>query len=445
MSRVLLINSVIREFAPPNNVPLGVLYIAGMLKKYGHTVTICDMNVLRTIDPDREKWLTKYIDEYDIIGLSGLIVTYNEQRRYLDFILKHYAEFGKPMLISGGGLATSAPGFTLRNMPELDAICIGEGEETMAELANEGLSKYVAGLAYMKDGEVVYTKSRGYIADLDTIPLPYWEALGEYIEIYIKNPIWGARAGNSSNINYIAKRSMNMIVSRGCPYSCGFCYHYIFGRGYRIRSVKNVISEILRLKELYDIDFVGFVDDNTTADRNWILNFADALMELNVDIHWGGSARVNQVDPFMLKKLKASGCEWLGFGIESANEEILRQMNKKITADQASRAIKMVRDAGIYANATFIAGYPGETILSLRDTASFMRRNNCLNSIFFATPYPGTKLYDDSLEKILEVYKDEDSYIKSLGDATEFRVNLSNMTTDELKTYRKYAMEGIEF
>lgn len=445
MSRVLLINSVIREFASPNNVPLGILYLSSMLKKFGHQVTVCDMNVLRTIDPDREKWLKQYIDEYDIIGLSGLIVTYKEQRRYLDFIMEHYKDFGKPLLISGGGLATSVPEFTLRNMPELDAVCIGEGEYTIVDIADNGISEKVAGIAFMRDGKLTFTKQREYIKNLDEIPFPDWQALGEYIEIYLKNPIWGASAGNSSKINYVAKRSMNMIVSRGCPHSCSFCYHYVFGRNYRLRSVRNVIDEISTLKELYDIDFVGFVDDNTTANRQWILDFADALEELNIRIHWGGSARVDQVDPFMLRKLRSSGCEWIGFGIESANPDILRAMKKKITPEQAKVAMQMVRDAGIYANATFIAGYPGETIETLRDTARFMRRNNCLNSMFYATPYPGTELYEKCKGKILEVYKDEDAYIKNLGDATEFRINLSEMTASELQWYRSYSMRGVEF
>lgn len=444
MSKILLINSVIREFAPPNNVPLGVLYIASVLEQAGHEVDVCDMNALRTIDPNRERWLRAYRRPYDFIGLSGLIVTYQEQRRYLDYIMENYAAFGSPFLISGGGLATSVPGFTFRNMPELHMLALGEGEQTILDVVSDRIDNAdTDGLIYRKYGCHISTKPRSLIQDLDTIPFPAWEKVP--VEIYLRNPIWGGVVKNSSGIDYKAKRSMNLIVSRGCPYSCNFCYHYVFGKKYRMRSEKNVIEEIRTLKSLYDIDFVGFVDDNTTAIRSWTINFCEELIKADLQIHWGCSARVNQVDPDLLSVMKQAGCEWIGFGVESASPKILEAMNKKTDPETAARAIQMVRNAGIYANATFICGYPGETRDDLRMTAQFMKETNCLNSMFYATPYPGTKLYEDAKPKILAKYKSEDAYIKSLADATDFRVNLSEMSDFELEWCRHQAMKGEQF
>ena len=295
----------------------------------------------------------------------------------------------------------------------------------------------------MDGSRLVKSDPRPLISDLDSLPFPAWDK--GPVEIYLRNPIWGGAVKNSSGINYKAKKSMNMIVSRGCPYSCNFCYHYVFGKKYRIRSVDNVIEEIRTLKSLYDIDFVGFVDDNTTADPDWVDDFCYAMMVEDMDIKWGCSARVNQVDPEMLYFMKAAGCEWIGFGVESASPKILKAMNKKTDPEMAARAIQMVRDAGIYANATFIAGYPGETRDDLRMTATFMKENNCLNSIFYATPYPGTVLYEQAKDKIILKYKDEDTYIKQLADATDFRVNLSEMADEELKEMRSFAMNGVPF
>jgi anaerobic magnesium-protoporphyrin IX monomethyl ester cyclase len=441
MADVLLINSVIREFAFPNNPPLGVMYLASVLEAKGHNVSICDLNALRVINPDREYWLDMFIRHYDFIGLSGLIVTYAEQRRYLDFILKHYSAFGKPVLISGGGLATSAPEFTFANMPELDILVLGEGEETLLELVDQPKPLWeIAGIAYKDNDAVIKTTPRALISRLDAIPFPAWHKVP--MDTYLANPIWGGQAGNSSKINYVAKRSANMIVSRGCPMSCSFCYHYVFGNKYRMRSVPNVIAEIQQLYTKYNIDFVGFVDDNTTANRGWILEFCQALIELGLPIKWGCSARVDQVDPQLLIAMKTAGCEWIGFGIESASPDILTNMNKKATPAMASNAIKMVRDAGIWANATFIAGYIGETKATLKMTADFMKDNDCLNSIFFATPYPGTELYAQALPTIVAKYGSEDRYIKSLADATDFKINLTDMADDELIELRSKAMGG---
>ena len=445
MANILLINSVIREFALPNNVPLGVLYIASCLREAGHEVDVCDLNGLRAINSDREYWLNKYRRKYDIIGISGLIVTYHEQRRYAHYIRLNNVEFGDPIIVSGGGLATSVPEFTAKHFPEVNIFAIGEGEITMLELANGGIPlDKIAGIAYREGKELVFTQPRELIHNLDTLPMPAWDLI-PVEDVYMHNAIWGTGAGNSSKIAYEMKRSMNMINSRGCPYNCSFCASKLMGRQYRMRSVNSVISEIIKLKELYNIDFAGFVDDNTTANRDWIYNFCNTMISADLNVKWGCSARVNQVDSYILALMKQAGCEFIGFGVESGNPSILKAMNKKIIPEQASKAIRMVRESGIWANATFIAGYPTETIETLRDTAKFMKDNNCLNSIFYATPYPGTILYEESKDRILAKYGTEDNYIMSLGDATEFRVNLSNMSDAELIDLRKKAMVGVDF
>jgi len=445
MANVLLINSVIRETAPPNCTPLGLLYIAAVLEQHGHKCDICDLNGLRWLNNDREYWLKKYHKHYDFIGLSGLIVTYQEQRQALDYIVKNRAAFGDPILVAGGGLPTSAPEFTFRRMPELDVLVIGEGEMTMLELVGDPKPLHeVAGIAYMNHGKLVKTQARELIPDLDALPFPAWDRV-PMEPVYVKNPIWGGVVKNSSSINYRMRRSMNMINSRGCPHSCGFCFHYTWGKKYRMRSVKNVIAEMRRLKELYAVDFIGFVDDNTTANRSWTMEFSTRLIEEDLGIHWGCSARVDQVDPVLLTKMKAAGCEWIGFGVESGSPEILKAMNKKADPRMASSAIQMVRGAGMWANATFIAGYPGETRETIAETARFMRENNCLNSMFFATPYPGTELYEQAKGRILEKYDTEDEYIMSLADATDFRVNLSEMSDQELFECRDKAMAGVRF
>ncbi len=430
---ILLINSVIREFAPPNNIPLGVCYLSSVLKEEGHNVDVCDLNGLRQINPDREFWLKQYMKPYDMIGLSGLVTTYAEQRWYLDFIMAHYEEFGKPILITGGGLASSCPEFVYKHMPELDMIVQGEGDNTISWLANGDTT-----------AEEMLIDIPPHIENLDSIPFPDWDAVPTK-EVYLGNPIWGQQAGNSSKITFDAKRSMNMIVSRGCPSSCNFCYKFIFGNQYRLRSVGNVIAEIKELKEWYDVDFIGFVDDNTTANRHWVMDFCYKLVKADLSIHWGCSARVNQVGTEMLRNMKKAGCEWIGFGVESASQKILGNMNKKTNPEMASNAIRMVREAGIWANATFMCGYPGETKETLRETAKFMKDNDCLGSMFFATPYPGTVLYEQGKDKIIAKYGSEDSYIMSLGDATEFRINLSEMEDDELIDYRQMAVDGKEF
>lgn len=452
MAKLLLINSVIREFAPPNNVPLGLCYIASYLEKHGHEVDICDLNGLRGQCGGveyREYWLKEYQKPYDIIGLSGLIVTYQEQRRYLDYILENRQQFGYPRIISGGGMATSAPEFTLRNMPELDVVVIGEGEETALELANrmdeEDAFVGTPGTARMgSDGNIQFAPPRELIDDLSKLPFPAWEKV-PVEEVYIHKPIWGGEAGNSSQIQYEAKRSMNMIVARGCPFKCRFCFHEVMGKKYRIRPVMDVIIEMMLLQKLYNVDFCGFVDDNTTANRKWVMEFCRLLQALDLGIHWGCHARVDAVEPEMLQEMKKAGCEWIGFGIESGSQRILDRMDKRITPEMAAQAIRWTRKAGMVANTTYIAGYHSETVDDLRMTAKFMRDNKAVNSMFFCQPYPETQLYKDTKHIILDGYRTEDDYIKALGDGTELRVNISDMFLESLLQGREKAMRGEAF
>ena len=444
MKKILLINNVIREFAPPNNAPLGLLYIAAYLEKHGHSVDICDLNALRTINADREHWLSTFKADYDIVGLSGLISTAQEQRRVLSYLLENRSEFGDPMLIAGGGLATSVPEFTLRYMPELDGLVIGEGEETMLALAGGASLQETSGVAYRdSEGSFVKTDPMLLIPRLDCLPFPDYSKIP--IEVYLKNPIWGGDMRNSSEIGYQATRSLNMINSRGCPRACKFCYHYTFGKKYRMRSVDNVIAEMRELKEKWDIDFIGFVDDNSTFDRAWGIEFCLKLVDADLGIRWGCSARVDQVDFDMLLAMKQAGCEWIGFGIESGSQVILDAMDKKTTPAIAADAIRTVREAGMTANGTFICGYLHESVDTLRETAVFMRKNDMLGNMFFAAPYPKTALYDQVLPKILAKYGSEDAYILSLGDATEFRINLTDMSDSDLYLYWQMAIGGIPF
>lgn len=451
MAKVLLINPPIRENVPPNNPPLGLLYIAAMLEKHGHHCDICDLNGLRGIDQSegyRERWLTSYKHQYDYVGISGLIVTYHEQRIILEYIKRYHKEFGYPIIILGGGLATSVPEFAFRKHPEIDILVTGEGEYSMLDIVNGVEFKKIPGVSYRptKPDGIIYSPTiyDTRIQDLDLLPFPAWRKV-PMEKVYLKNPIWGQGAGNSSGIDYEMKRSTNMINSRGCPFNCSFCAHYALGRDYRIRSVENVIAEMKKLKELYDVDFIGFVDDNTTANVKWTKAFCEALIREKLDIYWGCSARVTIADGELFRLMYDAGCRWVGFGVESASPRILKAMNKKATPQQAAKAIALARQAGLWANATFIAGYPGETKASLRKTAQFMKANNCLNDMFFAQAYPGTVFYEQEKEYIIEKFGSEDAYIEALRDAKDYVMNFSYISEEILIELRGKAMRGEEF
>ena len=429
--KILLINSPIRLDAKPSCIPYGLATIASTLRNEGFEVEIYDVNALRPEKDEIVAVLRK--KNWDLVGLSGLITTYNFQK-WLIPELK--AINSKSLIVSGGGLATSSSKL-LFNQTGVDISVVGEGEQTMLELCHaieHGRDlREVPGIWFRQNGRIIVNEARKNIADLDTVPFPAWDLLP--MEIYLKNPVWGDVASNSSGFREDVKvtRSMNIISSRGCPFSCRYCYH-LFGRSkYRFRSPQNVVKEIETLVGRYGVDFIGFVDDNMMASERHMLEFCDLMEGRKFPITWGCHGRVTSARPEILQRMAEVGCVWIGYGIESGSQRMLDAMNKRATVEQAKRAIINTRKAGIYANTTFIFGYPGESVETIQETIDFKREMGLESGSFFATPYPGAPLYDEIRSKI----DDEEAYIRSLGNATEFTINLTEFDDESMLRLKK--------
>jgi radical SAM superfamily enzyme YgiQ (UPF0313 family) len=425
MLKILLINCPIRLDAKPNCIPYGLATIAAVLRKEGYEVELYDINALRPGTKQIIDTLSR--KQWDIAGVSGLITTYAFQKWLITELKRIDPE---APVVSGGGLATSNPELLL-STTAVDIVAIGEGEETMGALcrarAEESDWQQVPGICYREQGAIVKTAPRRSIEDLDKVPLPAWDLLP--MEIYLANPIWGNAAGNSSGFltDVSVTRSMNIISSRGCPFGCNYCYH-LFGRSqYRFRSAAHVIHEIETLVDQYRVDFVGFVDDNMMASEERLSRFCELMSERRVPVSWGCHGRVTSAKPRVLEQMADAGCIWIGYGIESGSQTMLERMNKKATVAQAKRAIVETRRAGIFPNTTFIFGYPGETRDTIQETIDFKRELGIECGSFYATPYPGTPLYDSIRHRI----KDETAFIFSLGNATDFSINLTGFPDEE--------------
>jgi len=429
--KVLLINSPIRLSAKPNNIPYGLATVASALIRQGFDVEIFDVNALR---PSKDEIIDTLKNmHWDIVGLSGLITTIEFQKWLVAELKLMHPE---APVVSGGGLATSCPEMLFEET-QVDITVIGEGEQTMPELcrAIEARTDFngIPGIHFRQNNRIIQNEPRRNIQNLDDIPFPAWDLLP--MDIYLKNPIWGDVASNSSGFRKDIKvtRSMNIISSRGCPYSCNYCYH-LFGRSkFRFRSAQNVIDEIEILVDRYGVDFIGFVDDNMMASEERLLEFCDLMEKKRFPVTWGCHGRVTSAKPVVLKGMAEVGCVWIGYGIESGSQKILDAMNKRAIVEQAKQAIIHTRDAGIYPNTTFIFGYPGETEHTVQQTIDFKKEMGIECGSFFATPYPGAPLY----KQIRPLLKNEKAFIRSLGNATEFSINLTDFDDETLFKLKK--------
>ena len=233
----------------------------------------------------------------------------------------------------------------------------------------------------------------------------------------------------------------SMITTRGCPYSCTFCYRN-FGRKVRSRSANNVIAEIKTLREKYNLRFIALLDELFTVHKKRVYDFCDKIDEEKLNIRWQCAGRVNLVDESLLKRMAASGCEFILYGIESGSQKMLDSMNKQVTVDQAKKAIQITRKAGITPMTSYMVGTIGETKETIQETVDFCRDTHTnAGEFFFTTPFPTTILWEQV--KAMGKIENEEKYIEKLGECSDFLINLTELPDEELISLKEEAENEI--
>ena len=188
-----------------------------------------------------------------------------------------------------------------------------------------------------------------------------------------------------------------MISAKGCPYKCIFCYKHIDKVSYR--SPESIADEIEHIKDL-GIREIFFVDDTFYVNSSIAMKICDEIIKRKIDMPWGARARVNNISVEMLEKFKKAGCRRLHIGVESGNDRILQNLNKKITVDMAKKAFSLCRKHRIDTLAYFIIGNPGEGQKEVEDTIRLAKELKPSYAQFSRmTPFPATKLYEMALER----------------------------------------------
>lgn len=413
---ILLINPPCRS---AYLLPLGLGYIASVLRKEGHSVKILDINALNYSN-DKVEQILKELD-FDIVGIGGLSTTYKYVKWLADAIKRLRSDV---TVVAGNMVSTAHPELLLKNS-KVDIAVVDEGEITFKELVSAIASgrelKDVNGIFYKGNGLIVSTPPRERISDLDSLPFPSWDLFP--MDIYLRN----SRMASSSHLSFI-----NVSTVRGCPYSCTFCSRQ-FDRKTHTRFAKGIIDEVKELKKKYGVKCIAFSDDLFLVNQSRVLELCDMMISEKLDIEWTTSGRVNLVNYNLLKKMRKAGCVELSYGFESGNQVMLDTMKKGVTVKQAEDAVRITRKAKIRTLGSFIIGMPGETIQSIKDTLNFIKKTKLpIHRFFYATPYPKTELYEIA-KNMNRLPIDEDKYIESLGEMrTTFLVNITDFSNEEL-------------
>jgi len=359
--------------------PMGIAYLAAVLRKEGYGVRILDLNALGFNDEQ----MIKYIEDYspDVVGLTAVTTTIHKAWNVLEMVKR---KDPKIVTIIGGPHPTCLPEESVKK-EFVDFVVVGEGERTIAEFVKE-LSKKskvdfkkIEGLVFKEKGRIIKNKQRKNIEDLDSLPFPAIDLL----------PLDKYRSTDSKH-----KKFMPILTSRGCPGVCIFCNKLIFGYCCKMRSAKNIIEEISRLYKIGYQDF-HILDDLFTNDRKRVVEFCNLLIQNNIKINWkcANGVRVNTVDLELLKLMKKTGCYMLNYGVESGNQEVLNKIKKGQTLSQIETAVRLTKKVGINCGCCFIIGNLGDNEKTMQETIDFAKKLNPDIAMFsILIPYPGTPI-----------------------------------------------------
>jgi len=531
--KITFINMPLRETASPNVPPEGPAILASIVRQYGGEPSIVDLNAYRIKDDlaknrglqngrhltfDEARSLIRQhlnnVGDQDVIAFSGKITTLRWQEEIAKIIREEQPDC---FLVTGNGLATEINRGLFNWIPELDAIGRSEGDDIIINICQDakiirdmGWSKAIKSGKLSKffvdevNGRPRFVYEGDRPKNLDLIPYAAWDLFESdpyghnILEDYIKVPVWGTEANNSSATPFRMKRSLTTVSSRGCPYSCAFCYRGSQGeRNYGMRSPEHLAKQIRGYVDDYNLDFIGFPDDNFAVDKKRIAKLPEVFEEWGIGhMRWGTHTRMDEADERLIDMAK-SGCVYIGFGAESADEHTLTLMKKggfilkngitptKINGSTYNfpntmmNAVRNCRDTNIHGNCTWIMGYPGEGLEHLKTSVAFIKwqqefwtnglvsgteeYQNAYDSVnrrmFTATAYPGTEMwkvvkdklteyYDISFDKYLHPICDDKfhAYVLELDDATKVLndkngnpINFGNMPMDQFLQAREYA------
>ncbi|OGS05649.1 MAG: B12-binding domain-containing radical SAM protein [Elusimicrobia bacterium RIFCSPLOWO2_12_FULL_59_9] len=365
--------------------PLGLLYVSSHLKAKGFAVDLFDGTFKSMPDYENHLWTTRP-------PVTGLYCTLMSKPHVLKMI--QLCKAAGSRVILGG---PEPPPYALEYLRSgADVVVHGEGELALQELIPHlkrfgaaGLNS-IDGISFLdEDGRLVQTPPRAQIINLSQQPWPDREAID--MDRYLD--VWKTHHGSSS---------VSLITSRGCPYTCAWCSHSVFGETHRRRQPWEVAEEVAWLQNKYAPDRLWYADDVFTIHRGWLLEFAGELKKRGLKIPFECISRADRLDDALIAALREMGCFRLWIGAESGSQKILDAMRRRTTIEDVRLKTRSLQNNGIQVGMFVMLGYEGEQCSDIEATVDHLKKS--APDVFLSTvayPIKGTRYYEAVSSKIL--------------------------------------------
>lgn len=336
--------------------PLGLLYLRASLVRAGFAVLVADS----TFDTPEGIEARFEHERPPVVGIYGNLMTRSNVVR----LARAAKRAGAHVVLGGPEPANYAEEFLERGA---DVIVHGEGEITLSELLPALRARgphrleAVAGITYRDEaGQVRRTPARALVKNLDDFPDPDREAIDS--ARYVR--VWRERHGMGS---------ISLITARGCPFTCRWCSHGVYGHTHRRHSVERTALQIEVLRERYQPDQLWFADDVFTAGKGWIYQLRDRLRARGTMLPFECITRADRMDEEVADALRDLRCRRVWIGGESGSQRILDAMERGVTVEQVRTAARLCRERGIEVGLFLMWGYDGEEIEDVEQTIAQVR------------------------------------------------------------------------
>lgn len=378
------------------NYSLGVLNLATILREAKLECEVVRLQSLLKHNPVKADTYHEILGNYildlkvNIVGFSCTCENYHIWIQTAEFIKAKNEEI---CIFFGGPQATLTAHETLSKFEFIDFIMLGESETNIVEaietiLNQEEISK-VPGIAYREMNQIKISTELNLILNLDNLPFPDYTLLENFKKIDV----------------------ISIEAGRGCPFGCTYCSSKSFWKQkFRLKSVDRLIEELKIVVNNYNKRKFDFVHDLFTLNKKYILEFCKKIIDMDLDIEWTCSSRVDVIDKEMLYYMKKAGCNNIFFGIETGSERMQKNINKNLKLETIDQLLLDLQEVNFEnARFAFMCGFPEETLDDLRQTGKLidkiMKYKFSKGQLCKCTILPKTEMYYNYLDQLVYTNK----------------------------------------